>query len=178
MLKRADGASWFEWKDGSALVFLHWHDLMREARDGFPTQFLENQLRQTPKKVYPLSIPKDHKVKALIEDKLNRILQVRYLLRGYVHWDIIFFNVPKSLEDIRLVYDGTKNGINSVVWAPTFFLPTSMSLSRLLQPNTYKMDMDIGEMFHNFVLNKDIKAYSGVNVSRFKLEAALLDHYR
>ena len=177
MLKRADGASWFEWKDGLALVFWRWHNFMREARDGFPTQFLENQLRQTPKKVYPLSIPKDHKVKALIEDKLNRILQVRYLLRGYVHWDIIFFNVPKSLEDIRLVYDGTKNGINSVVWAPTFFLPTSMSLSCLLQPNTYQMDIDIGKMFHNFVLNKDIRAYCGVNVLRFKLEAASLDRY-
>jgi len=85
VLKRADRASWFEWKDSSALVFWHWHDFMREARDGFPTQFLENQLRWTPKKVYPPSIPKDHKVKALIEDKLNRILQVRYLLRGYVH---------------------------------------------------------------------------------------------
>ena len=33
-------------------------------------------------------------------------------------------------------------------------------------------------MFCNFVLNKDVRAYCGMNVLRFKLEAASLDRYR
>jgi len=92
---------------------------------------------------------------------------VGYLEQGYVHWDIRFFGVAKGTEDIRLVYDGTSSGINQAVWAPSFFLPSSVSLSRILQVNTYQLDMDIGEMFLNFPLHQNIKPYCGVNLTSF-----------
>ena len=50
VLLRADNATWFEWNGGSALIFWRWHDFKGQARDGFPTHFLETQLRLTPKK--------------------------------------------------------------------------------------------------------------------------------
>ena len=64
-----------------------------------------------------------------------------------MHWDVPFFEVPKGDEDIRIVYDGTKNGLNVAAWILSFYLPTSSSLGRLLQPGTYQMDMGIREMF-------------------------------
>ena len=82
-------------------------------------------------------MPSDKIVKALIEKKLNRIVDITYLAPGYVHWDIRFFDVPKGEDDTRIVYNGTKKGINPIVWMPTFFLPTSASLGRLLEPGTY-----------------------------------------
>ena len=88
---------------------------MKEARDGFPTHFLKNQLRYTLKQVHCAIILDDPKMKALVEEKLNQILLVRPLLRGYVHYDVQFFKVPKGENDIKIVYNGTKNGINLIV---------------------------------------------------------------
>ena len=50
--------------------------------------------------------------------------------RGYVDSEtevaslMSFFYVPKGKDDIRMVYDGTKCGLNGAVWVPSFFLPT------------------------------------------------------
>jgi hypothetical protein len=37
---------------------------------------------------------------------------------------IAFFEVPEGLTDIRMVYDRTKRGLNDLIWAPWFPLPT------------------------------------------------------
>ena len=178
VLMRADRASWFDWTDGSALVFWRWHDFKIEARDGFPTHFLDSSMRQSSKKFYPPMVPADSRMRSLLEEKLNRIVQARYISDGYAHWDIRYFHVPKGEEDIRIVYDGSKNGINTLVWVPTFFVAISESLGRLLEPGTYQMDSDIGEMFLNFMLNKDVRCYCGVNVTGLDLEEAVTDRYR
>ena len=178
VLLQGDTCTWFEWNGGSSLVFWRQHDFGREARDGFPTHFVDNRLRDTPKKFSKPTIPENKGTKALLVEKLERILSVRYLSPGYVHWDIRFFGVPKGETDIRIVYDGTKNGINKMVWIPTFYLPISVSLSRLLEPKTYQMDMDVGEMFYNFMLNTDVQAYCGVNVTGLDLDVASTNRYR
>ena len=100
VLQRADEATWFEWKGGSAPVFWRWHDFSIEARDGFPAHFLDDTLRSARKKFCKPAVPANAATKRLIEEKLNRISQVRYLGEGYVHWDIRFFAVPKGDEDI------------------------------------------------------------------------------
>ena len=40
------------------------------------------------------------------------------------------------------------------------------------------MDVDIGKMFHNFILNRDARAYCGVNVTGLNLEVAELNRNR
>ena len=127
-------------------------------------------MRKTPKKYYPPAIPADDKIKGLMEEKLRRILAIKYLSPGYVHWDISFFDVPKGEEDIRIVCNGTRNGLNEAVWVPSFYLPASVSLGCLLEPGTYQMDMDISEMFHNFVLNRDVRVYCRVNLTGLDME--------
>ena len=55
-----------------------------------------------------------------------------------------------------------------MVWAPLFFLPTDSTLVRLLEPGTYQLDMDIGEMFLNFPLYPNARKYCGVNLKGIK----------
>ena len=100
-------------------------------------------------------------------EKLTRLLHAKYLEPGAVKWDIDFFGVLKGETDIRLVFNGTSNGLNELVWAPSFFLPTSASLAVKVQINTFQLDMDAGEMFLNFTLHNKARVYSGVNLSEF-----------
>jgi hypothetical protein len=77
---------------------------------------------------------------------------------GLVYSLISLFEVPKGLTDIRMVYDGTKSGLNEVLWAPWFPLPMIDSFLQSVEPGTWMADNDVGEMFLNFVLHKSIQA--------------------
>ncbi len=68
------------------------------------------------------------------------------------------FTVPKA-DDIRPVYNGASSGLNDAIWAPWFGLPTVLSQLRGIQPVTYMGDTDVGEMFHNFMLEDHLQAY-------------------
>jgi hypothetical protein len=74
----------------------------------------------------------DDKIKALVKNKLDKVI-----MKGYVELtDIKFveammfmFDVPKG-DNIRMVYDGSKSGLNKALWAPWFSLPTIDSMLR------------------------------------------------
>jgi hypothetical protein len=74
--------------------------------------------------------------------------------------------VQKGPEDIRLVYDGTKSGLNESVFAPWFALPTIDSMSRWVIAGAWLADNDHGEMFLNFPLDPDLRRYCGVDLSQ------------
>jgi len=65
--------------------------------------------------------------------------------------------------------NGTSNGLNDAVWPPSFFLPTSETLARIIDVYTYQADLDVGKMFLNFPLANAVRSYSGVNLSGFNL---------
>ena len=79
-----------------------------------------------------------------------------------------FFPVPKGLSDVRMVYNGTSNGLNDCLWAPWFPLPTVDAVERSLVPGTCLGDMDVGEMFLNFPLHEDMQKFTGVDLRLFK----------
>ncbi len=58
--------------------------------------------------------------------------------------------------DIRVVFDGTLCGLNSVLCAPNFVLRTATVAAMLLTCETWMADMDFGEMFHNFPIEERI----------------------
>lgn len=82
------------------------------------------------------------------------------------------FYVPKGLKDIRMVYNGTASGVNDCLFWPHFSLPTIMQASRGLAEGYYQADMDIGEMFLNFILGKKLCPYSGVDVTHIRTTKA------
>ena len=172
VMVKAAKSSWFEWLGGSTLVFWKWHDFRREARDGLPIFFLQKSVKSIKRSQWKVSkgaLPSNEDLRPLFIEKLSRLLDTGYVETGFVRWDVHFFSVPKGENDIRLVFNGTSNGLNELVWAPSFFLPTSESLGRLIEVNTFQADLDVGEMFLNFPLTKSARPYSGVNLSNFDL---------
>jgi hypothetical protein len=81
-------------------------------------------------------------------DKLKVIQDRGYVGEGHVESLIWFFAVAKGLSDIRMVYDGTRSGLNAVLWAPWFPLPT-----------------DIGECFHNWMLVERVWKWCGIDLT-------------
>jgi hypothetical protein len=78
-----------------------------------------------------------------------------------------FFTVPKGDGDVRMVYNATKSGLNSQLWAPWFMLPTIESHLRCVQPGSYIGDIDFSEQFLIFILHKRVHTYAGVDLTYF-----------
>jgi hypothetical protein len=79
----------------------------------------------------------------------------------------LFFAVPKGEDDIQMVYDGTKLGLNDSIWVPRFPLPTVATLLRDMEPGCYMSDFDIGEMFLNFILHESMQALCGIALMKY-----------
>ena len=65
----------------------------------------------------------------------KKVVQVRkrgYISPGTVLSGMHYFLVPKSLDDIRMVCNGTSCGLNEVLWAPRFGLPMVKQTLRAL----------------------------------------------
>ena len=166
-LARAAGSSWWEWTAGSRPFFWRWpSELVSEARDGMRVPFID-----TPPN-YWVKQPddKDEQSKARAGKKLQKVFD-----RGYIDSDttvaslMSFFYVPKGEDDIRMVYDGTKCGLNDAVWVPSFFLPTMESHLRAVVSGTHMCDVDLGEMFLNFMMHTSMRAFCGIDVSLYDL---------
>jgi hypothetical protein len=95
----------------------------------------------------PQRLPRDHDDIPKVIEKLCSARDKGYIDLGLVYSLISFFEVPKGLTDIRMVHDGTKSGLNEVLWAPWFPLPTIDSLLWSVQPGIWMADNDVREMF-------------------------------
>ena len=102
---------------------------------------------------------------AQVGDKTDGMTRRNYLMPGFVKSSLHFFAVPKGPTDVRIVYDGTSCGLNSVLFAPNFHLPTSRGASLLLSDSSWMADADFGEIFHNFPMDERIRKHSGVDLS-------------
>jgi hypothetical protein len=91
---------------------------------------------------------KRHRDAASHELMRKKVVQVRkrgYVSAGPVISGTHYFLVPKGLDDICMVYNGSSCGLNDVLWAPRFGLPTVKQTLRALLPGYLQCDLDIGE---------------------------------
>jgi hypothetical protein len=116
--------------------------------------------------VRPQDTPKDPATTQKVVDKLLNAREKGYISMGVVKSLIFCFDVPKGLDDIRMVYDGTKSGLNAALWAPWFPLPTADSLLRSVEPGTYMSDNNVGEIVLNFVLHSSVQERCGVDLTK------------
>ena len=156
--------SWWEWKNGSSLVFWRWsgREQQLSARDRMAI-FVAEALTKDTKGAKPPRIPATD-VKR-VASKVDAMLQREYLEEGSVLSRVHYFAVPKGESDIRVVFDGTSSGLNETLWAPNFYLPTSRAASLLLTFTTWIADVDFGEMLHNFFIPAKMRKYAGINIS-------------
>jgi hypothetical protein len=54
------------------------------------------------------------------------------------------FEVPKGIDHIRLVYDGSIGGSKLSIWMPSFFLSIIKAHLCAVDENTYTADVNIG----------------------------------
>lgn len=163
-IQRIAKASWWEWCDGSRPLHWKWPKWYREViRDGLKVWF-----KETPKFWRRPQAPGKNKMEhESMKRKLGKVRDRRYLIPGNVDSLTSFFAVPKGVDDIRMVYDGTKSGLNDVIWVPRFSLPTVNSLLRAIESDTHMADFDIGECFLNFVLHESMQALCGVDLTEY-----------
>ena len=92
-----------------------------------------------------------------------------------------FFSVAKTwkdgssakvVDDIRMVYNTTKSGLNDLVWAPWFQIPTVESHLRSGEASTYIADCYVGEIFLNIMLKPRFRLHTRVDLSVIFYEEA------
>jgi len=162
-IHRASNASWWEWDQGSRPFFWRWNkDYIGNIRDGIPPW-----IKSTPEKwVRPQNC--DPKTQHLVREKLVTAWKKRnYIEDGYVKNLTRFFAVPKGDQDIRMVYDASASGLNDCLWAPWFLMPTIKTHLRTVNPDYFMADIDIGEMFLNFIMHDSLRSWCGVDFTQY-----------
>ena len=64
-----------------------------------------------------------------------------------------------------MVYNDTSSGLNDAVYCPWFCLPTVETHLRAVDVGTFMGDCDIGDMFLNFMLDKNMRMYAEIDIS-------------
>ena len=165
-ITRAAHSTWWKWDAGSRPFFWRFPREFRVDMMKGNTTWVKKQLPLYKRKAKHL---KDPIAKEQLESKISKLRKYGYVALGVVKSVLDVFTVPKA-EDIRPVYNGASSGLNDAIWAPWFGLPTVLSQLRGIQPGTFMGDADVGEMFHNFMLEESLQPYVGVDFKQFNFD--------
>jgi hypothetical protein len=161
---RAANSTWFEWEDGSRPFHWRWPEFYQSIiRDGLKVHFVSKK----PEFKRAQAGNKSPEMVKRMREKIDKVRQRRYIAPGFVASLTSFFAVPKGADDIRMVYDASVSGLNDSIWVPRFPLPTIKTHLRAVEEGTYMADLDVGEMFLNFVLHSDLRALCGVDLTLY-----------
>ena len=163
VLSQLLASTWWDWDEGSSLIFWRWNGLDQQNEAWFGTPIhVTGALPSYHRKQRP---PSDNML-AQVGAKLSTVLNRGYFdLNAPIASMSDYFAVPKGDSDIRMVYNGTSCGLNASLWAPNFWLPSSESALRLLTCDSYCGDMDLGEMFLNFPMDIRLRPFAGVDLT-------------
>lgn len=162
-------STFFDWTNGSRLIFWRWPKESRAfVTHGAPPYTWTNPPNFQRK---ARALPQEDKMKAW--EKLKKYIQRGYLVLvscAFIQSFINYFLVPKGPNDKRFVLSATNCGLNPSVWVPSFWMPFSSTMTRLLHYGWKVVDIDLGEMFLNFHLHRLLIPYSGVDLTQFRDE--------
>ena len=111
----------------------------------------------------------------MVKKKLAKVLSRGYIslnskVKSLTHfspipktWKVV--NSKRVPDDIRMVYDATRSGLNKAVWASWFPMPTVVFHLRSVVAGMFMTDYDVGEMFLNFMLEPELRPYAGVDLT-------------
>ena len=73
---------------------------------------------ELPKDLLP-PLPPNQEFLEQVKKKLNKVKDREYVRMGVDVKSLThYFSVPKGTDDIRMVYDASRSGLNDAVWAP------------------------------------------------------------
>ena len=160
---RASGSLWWNWDAGSTLFFWRWPRQYWALVHNRTKLFINRQ--KLPQYHKQQQMPKEKVMVSHIKEKVNGVRAKCYINKGLVRSVTGYFAVPKGEEKIKIVYNATKCGLNDALWTTNFFLPTIDSILRNADEGTWFVDIDLGEMFLNYWLDKVLRPFAGVDVS-------------
>ena len=168
----AKSCSWWNWTGGSSVFFWRWKkEFQQEARTGGQVFWDKGP----PRYFQPQPPYNEEATRIKVKAKLDNVIAKGYVSKvepSALKSLMFMFDVPKGDEDIRMVYDGSKSGLNDALWAPWFALPTVDAMVRTLEPGYWLGDNDYGEMFLNFPLARELRPYCGIDISQIYPEEA------
>ena len=162
-IDKANLSSFWDWEGGSAPFFWRWQsEVQKDLRDGTPL-WVSGRLPRYKRSRQML--PREPEKADQVKRKLSKVIN-----RGYISPEEMvnvtsYFDVPKGDDDIRMVYDFTASKLNDALWAPNFWLPTISNVLDCTTHSSWFGDVDAGEMFLNFPLDREMRKYCGVDVS-------------
>jgi hypothetical protein len=110
----------------------------------------------------------DDKIKDKVKNKLDKVIMKGSLELTdikFVEAMMFMFDVPKG-DDIRMVYNCSKLGLNKALWAPWFSLPMINTISRWVIAGSWLADNDYGDMFLNFPLHAKLHKHCGIDLTQ------------
>eukprot|EP00978_Attheya_sp_CCMP212_P029827 scaffold107351_cov30-Attheya_sp.AAC.1 len=163
-LRYAAGVSWWQWDSGSAPFFWRWEEaFLEDLATGYKPMFKEIPKPSTAS----VRLPQDKEIRKMMRKKLEKVIRQKYIdvSEEEILAFIQYFTVEKGLYDIRMVYNGTKSGLNDCLFAPWFALPTMTTMFRGLDVDFWCADNDFSDNFLNNLINKELRAYyCGIDV--------------
>jgi hypothetical protein len=90
-----------------------------------------------------------------------------YIAPGLVESLTALFAVPKGKDDICLVYDRSMSGLTLSIWVPRLFLPMLRTHLRAVDKDRFMANVNIGEMFLNFILHRELQSLVGVDLAHY-----------
>jgi len=98
VVRHAHCSMWWKWEDGSCLFPWHWPDIWQgEARDGAQGFHLG---KPPPRQQFPSPPPAEEWIHEKDKEKLQTLVQKRYLVPGPVQTVVPSFAVKKGADDI------------------------------------------------------------------------------
>ena len=155
--------NWFEFNAGSRLVHFCFPKIYRTmACDGVPVWFG----RPGPNTRDAQKTITDPDLRAKAKEKIAKVLRRRYLVTAGIKIKSLvkYFAVPKGEDDVQMVYNATANKLNDNVWVPLFYLSTIDSPTRAVDGPSWMTDHDVGDLFFNYQLHRDVVPYTGVDL--------------
>ena len=133
-------------------------EYQKEVRDGQP-HYLTGSFG--PPYLRPQSKHKDWAKQELMRAKVVKVRRLEYIKAGKIESGTSFFSVDKGATDIRMVYNGMSCGLNDILYAPHFGLPTVRATLRAILPGFFQCDLDVQDQFLNYKLHKSMREHSG-----------------
>ena len=113
----------------------------------------------------PQQLPKDPALAEKTKEKINKARSCRYIVRGQVLSLTYYFHLNEGESHICIVLKLIAFGLNITLWAPPFWMPTVSNVSDCATHVLWFVEIDAGEMFLNYRINRSIRPFAGVDVS-------------
>ena len=98
--------------------------------------------------------------RAKVKAKLQRVIDKEYVKLvdiEYVKSLMYIFHFPKGENNIQMVYNCTKSGLNTALYAQWFALPTVDAMNRCVVAGSWLAGNDYKDMFLNFPLHPKLQ---------------------